>query len=81
MAWKPTPPALITTQEAVEIALKAVGVEDIRRAVPVYVGFLDGAKKKSWGYCSFLQECAIAAVYQAGRIQGIREERRAASER
>lgn len=69
---KALPPVLITPAEATALSLTAGGTESIYRAKDIYDAFLPVAHEQ--GYTdSFAFMCALATIYDAGRIQGIRE--------
>ena len=74
MIMSTTPPELITPQEAAALSAEFGTTDDIFRAEEIYNEFLKlkGAVNDTrWKFM-----CAIGAIYTAGRIQGIREERR-----
>ena len=75
MIQKNTPPELITAREAAELSKRHGTLDDIYRADDIYNAFyeLKDIPDKDFRF-AFL--CAIGTVYAAGRIQGIREERR-----
>ena len=69
---------MITAKEAVTISLKAGTVTSMNRALDIIDTLRATAPKfRAWTACgdkwSFY--VALAAIYDAGRIQGIREER------
>lgn len=73
MIQRTTPPELITPQEAAALSDKFGTTDDIYRADDIYKEFMKLKDSESDNRWKFL--CAIAAIYTAGRIQGIREER------
>lgn len=73
MIQRTTPPELITPQEAAALSNKFGAADDIYRADDIYNEFMKLKSSESDNRWKFL--CAIAAIYTAGRIQGIREER------
>ena len=74
MIQRTTPPELITPQEAAALSDKFGTTDDIYRADDIYKEFMKLKGSESDNRLKIL--CAIAAIYTAGRIQGIREERR-----
>ncbi len=74
MIMNTTPPELITAQEAATLSFNFGTTDDIFRANDIYNEFMKLKGYESDARWKFL--CAIAAIYTAGRIQGIREERR-----
>lgn len=76
MIGKRQAPALITTEEAIQLSFRAGTHESIERSYPLFKAYIEEALKR--GYSGeFAILCALATVYDAGRIQGIREERKA----
>lgn len=73
MLQRTTPPELITPHEAAELSDKYGTTDDIYRADDIYKAFIELKGSESDNRWKFLY--AIAAIYTAGRIQGIREER------
>jgi len=73
MIQRITPPELITPQEAAALSDKFGTTDDIYRADDIYNEFMKMKDSESDNRWKFLR--AIAAIYTAGRIQGIREER------
>lgn len=74
MIQRTTPPELIAPQEAAALSAKFGTTNDIYRANDIYKEFMKLKDSESDNCWKFLR--AIAAIYTAGRIQGIREERR-----
>ena len=74
MIMNTTPPELITSQEAATLSFNFGTTDDIFRANDIYNEFMKLKDYESDDRWKFLR--AIAAIYTAGRIQGIREERR-----
>ena len=74
MIQRTTPPELITPQEAAALSDKFGTNDDIYRADDIYKEFMKLKSSESDNLWKFL--CAIGTIYTAGRIQGIREERR-----
>lgn len=78
--WTKTDPEqLVTAEEVVAIMAKAGDVEDIRRAREVAEAY-PAENKGTAAFLSVLFNewdfmCLLSNVYQAGRIQGIREQR------
>ncbi|MBR4555271.1 MAG: hypothetical protein IKO27_06715 [Ruminococcus sp.] len=68
-----TPPELITPEEATRIVKKAGTTESVERAIAIIEKYCPPAAPL------FIQNLALAfiaaAIYDAGRIQGIREQR------
>lgn len=76
MVQKNAAPELITPEEAAELTHKAGTVDDSSRGEAIYNTYIETTPpEKIAKYRSFVAFCAIGAVYTAGRIQGIREER------
>lgn len=72
-------PELVTAEEAAEISRRAGTLDSIYRALAVVAQFDLQAVRfivQRWELA-----LAVAAVYDTGRIQGIREERRKAASR
>lgn len=64
---------MITPLEAAELSSKYGTMDDINRADDIYKAYLKCKGNENISRWHFLR--AIAAIYTAGRIQGIREER------
>ena len=64
---------LITTEEAVTLCAKFATLDDVYTAEDIYLAYMD--KVKDTRDERYAEMCAPAAIYSAGRIQGIREER------
>lgn len=75
MIEKGTQPLLITSEEAVEICRKASTVESIYRAQDIESAYREHISVWEETDITWLRLCTLAAIYDAGRIQGIREER------
>ena len=76
MVQKNATPELITPEEAAELTHKAGTVDDSIRGEAIYNTYIETTPpEKIAKYRSFVTFCAIGAIYAAGRIQGIREER------
>lgn len=73
MISKKESPQLITTEEAVTLCAKFATLDDIYTAEDIYLAYID--KVKDTRDERYAEMCVLAAVYSAGRIQGIREER------
>lgn len=73
MISKKESPQLITTEEAVTLCIKFATLDDVYTAEDIYLAYMD--KVKDTRDESYAEMCALAAIYSAGRIQGIREER------
>lgn len=69
-----TDEVLVTPSEAATLFNEFGTVNDIYRAKDVYKAHLELTKDETDAHWRSL--CALSAVYLAGRIQGIREERR-----
>lgn len=74
MIQRTTLPELIAPQEAAALSAKFGTTDDIFRAEEIYNEFLKLKGAENDTRWKFL--CAISTIYIAGRIQGIREERR-----
>lgn len=74
MIGKNTVNELITPEEAAALARKAGTAEEIERGLAVYEAFVRSATAAEIE-TKFLKYAVIGAIYTAGRIQGIREER------
>lgn len=73
MIGKKQYPALITAEEAVRVGQAAGECESIHRVTEIYHEWKKSPQfPDSPGYDFW---CMLAAMYDAGRIQGIREER------
>ena len=77
---KPYPKQLITAEEITAIMERSADVEDIRRSREVAKAYKARETDKEnicltllWNDFDFM--CMLSNIYQAGRIQGIREER------
>ena len=78
MTGKNIPPELISAKEAIEICLRAGTIDSIEKALPIFEGYKKEFSKECNGSeTAFITACALGTVYDAGRIQGIREERKA----
>lgn len=73
MISKKESPQLITTEEAVTLCIKFATLDDIDTAEDIYLAYMD--KVKDTRDKRYAEMCVLAAIYSAGRIQGIREER------
>ena len=69
----PTPPQLVTPEEAVELALKF----GTAKAAYIAKDIADEYKRRTAGEKDgiFRQLFMYAAIFEAGRLQGVREER------
>lgn len=76
MICKNPVPELITKEEAVNICIRAGTSESVERSCAIYSAFIAEAHKRGYDD-EFAVLFAMATVYDAGRIQGIREERKA----
>lgn len=67
------PPQLITPEEAVAISMRAGTTDEIYIAVAIAEEYerLNFAPNDKWYHIA----CLYATLYEAGRLQGIREER------
>ena len=74
-------PAYITPEEAAQISRKAQTIDDIDTALSIKQAYMQLAAAENSALTDFDELKALAAVYQGGRIQGIREERAAKNER
>ena len=74
-------PAYITPEEAAQISRKAQTIDDIDTALSIKQAYMQLAAAENSALTDFDELKALAAVYQGGRIQGIREERAAKKER
>lgn len=66
------PAELITPAEATAISMSGGVVESVYRAKAIYDTFLKAAAEREYTTDVAIM-CALATVYDAGRIQGIRE--------
>ncbi|MBP5580752.1 MAG: hypothetical protein J6X85_02995 [Ruminococcus sp.] len=73
MIMKTTPAELITPEEAAELSHRFSTVGEVYRAREVFEEFMKLTTDEQDYNARFLW--ALASVYIAGRIQGIREER------
>lgn len=73
MISKKESPQLITTEEAVTLCIKFATLDDVYTAEDIYLAYMD--KVKDTRDERYVEMCTLAAIYSAGRIQGIREER------
>lgn len=72
---------LIDPEEVAELSRRAGTLESMYIAVDVIASYLKCSASSVGSALSWEQLCALAAVYDAGRIQGIREERAKRQER
>ena len=75
MIGKNTPNVLISPEEAAALARKAGTADDIMRGLSVYDAYIRFADIEEYAAKDFLIYSALGAIFSAGRIQGIREER------
>lgn len=70
-------PQLITAEEAVAISLRAGTTEEIHRAVEIAAEYQkrEPTLIAERGDTFYRAACLYATIWEAGRIQGIREER------
>ena len=76
MIGKQDIPQLITAQEAVEISRRAGAIDSVNMARDIALEWKrtsDGLRGRAFDYW-----CMLASIYDAGRIQGIREQRQRA---
>lgn len=64
---------MITAEEAAELARKFSTLDDLFTAEEIYTAAMKG--RESSRVTKWEIMCSLAAVYIAGRVQGIREER------
>lgn len=69
------PAELITPAEAAAISLKGGKVESLYRAKAILDAFITAATQKGYSEETAML-FSLATLYDAGRIQGIREQRR-----
>ena len=73
MLQKNTPKALIKPEEAAALSKLFGTLDDVYRAKDIFDAYLSLCTGEEDH--TYMMMCALAAVYSAGRIQGIREER------
>ena len=74
MIGKDHEPILIAPEEVADICSRAQTVGSIYRALDIRNAII--AAKKGEADEQWVTMCVLAAIYDGGRIQGIREERR-----
>ena len=66
-------PAYITPEEAAQISRKAHTIDDIDTALSIKQAYMQLAAAENSTLTDFDELKALAAVYQGGRMQGMRE--------
>ena len=76
MIGKKTPPVLVDIKEDTRVSRDYGTIDTVDLALAIYNEALKprSGKPDEWDY-KFLRACALAAIFDVGRMQGMREER------